>query len=244
MPSIIAAFQFLTTFPTLIKRPFTAQELGRAVGWFPLVGLALGGVLFALSTLTQKIFPIEITAVLILIAWIILTRALHLDGLMDTCDGIFGGFTRERRLEIMRDSQMGAFGVIAGILLLMLKFSALISVDVHDLGFALVVSTLVGRWALSLIIIAFPYARKKGMGSTIKENARIPQLTLATIITLPAVWMLSAEKGLLIMAISALLTVVLVFYFMRLLKGLTGDTYGAITELVEVLVLLVFAVRF
>lgn len=243
MFSIIAAFQFLTTFPTLIKRPFTAQELGRAVGWFPLVGLALGGVLFALSTLAQKIFSIEITAALILIAWIMLTRALHLDGLMDTCDGIFGGFSRERRLEIMRDSQMGAFGVIAGILLLMLKFSALTSVDARDLGLALVISTSVGRWVLSLIIIAFPYARKEGMGSTIKENARIPQLLLATLTTLATVWMLSAEKGLLIMGISALLTMGLALYFMRLLKGLTGDNYGAITELVEVLVLLVFAIN-
>jgi adenosylcobinamide-GDP ribazoletransferase len=240
---LIAAFQFLTIIPTLIKRPFTSQEMGRAVGWFPLVGLALGGVLFALSTLTQKIFSNEITAVLIIITWVMLTRAFHLDGLMDTADGIFGGFSRERRLEIMQDSRVGAFGVVVGILILLLKYATLISVNTRDLGLALVISTTLGRWALPLVIVAFPYARKKGLGYAMKENAGISQIILATIIAASAVWMLSGAKGLLVMGIVGLIAIGLSFYFMRHLKGLTGDNYGAITELVEALVLLVFAIQ-
>ena len=110
MTSIIAAFQFLTIFPTLIKRMFTAQEMGRAVGWFPLVGLVLGFALYGINRAAGLIFPAIISAALTLFAWIILTRAFHLDGFMDTCDGLFGGYTPERRLEIMKDSRVGAFG--------------------------------------------------------------------------------------------------------------------------------------
>ena len=243
MVAIITAFQFLSIFPTLIKRPLTAQEMGRAVGWFPLVGIVLGGLLYVLNISAQHFFSVEIASTLTLTAWVILTRAFHLDGLMDTCDGLFGGFTTEKRLEIMRDSRMGAFGVAAGVLLLMLKFSALIALPARDLLPALVISAVLGRWASPLVIVLFPYVREKGTGRAMKENARFPQFLIATLIALSTVWILSTQKGLFLMAISALLAIGLARYFMRLLKGLTGDNYGTITELVEVLVLLVFAIR-
>ena len=94
---------------------------------FPVVGLALGGVLYGLGSGLQLIFPTPVVAVFILAAWLLLTRALHFDGFLDTCDGLFGGFTPERRLEIMRDSRVGAFGVAGGGLLLLAKYAAIIS---------------------------------------------------------------------------------------------------------------------
>ncbi|MDO9299738.1 MAG: adenosylcobinamide-GDP ribazoletransferase, partial [Anaerolineales bacterium] len=116
MISIIAAFQFLTIFPALIKRMFTPQEMARAVGWFPLMGVVLEALLFGMNHVARLVFPETISAALTLIAWVLLTRAFHLDGFMDTCDGLFGGFTPERRLEIMKDSRVGAFGVAGGAL--------------------------------------------------------------------------------------------------------------------------------
>src|SRR3989304_6865379 len=127
MISIITAFQFLTIFPTIIRRTFTSQEMGRAVAWFPLVGLVLGAVLYGVHSLMQIIFPANVSAALTLFAWIIFTRAFHLDGFMDTCDGLFGGFTPERRMEIMKDSRMGAFGVAGGTLIILTQYAALAS---------------------------------------------------------------------------------------------------------------------
>ena len=99
MVSIIAAFQFLTIFPALIKRAFTANEMGRSVGWFPLVGLVLGLLLYAVNHVAREIFPGTVPSALTLLACVAFTRAFHLDGFMDACDGLFGGFTPERRLE-------------------------------------------------------------------------------------------------------------------------------------------------
>src|SRR5688500_20333770 len=118
MTSIIAAFQFLTISPTLIKRMFTSQEMGRAVGWFPLVGIVLGLLLNGINNAAQLIFPVSVSAALTLFAWVTFTRAFHLDGFMDTCDGLFGGFTAERRLDIMKDSRIGAYGCAGGGLVL------------------------------------------------------------------------------------------------------------------------------
>ncbi|MBT3190555.1 MAG: adenosylcobinamide-GDP ribazoletransferase [Anaerolineae bacterium] len=243
MISLIAAFQFLTIIPTIIKRPFTSQEMGRAVGWFPMVGLALGGILYVVNALAQKTFSIEITAALTIMAWVFFTRAFHLDGLMDTCDGLFGGFTTERRLEIMRDSRMGAFGVASGILVLLLKYTALISVPAHDLMPALVMATVIGRWTSPLVIVAFPYAREKGMGSAMKENARFPQLILATTIAALIAWFLAQTFGILLMLLSAFFAFLISLYIIRLLSGLTGDNYGTLTEITETLILLAFAVE-
>ncbi len=241
MTSIIAAFQFLTIIPTIIRRPFTSEEMGRSVGWFPLVGLALGALLYGINSAAQLIFPATVAAALTLLAWVFFTRAFHLDGLMDTCDGLYGGFTIERRLEIMRDSRMGAFGVAGGVLILLVKYTALASS--LNPGLALVMATLFGRWTSPLVIVAFPYAREKGVGYDMKKNARLPQLLLATAITVTAAFLLANTQGLLLMLITALAAIGISLYIMRLLPGLTGDNYGTITELTETLTLLAFAAQ-
>ncbi len=242
MTSLIIAFQFLTIIPTLIRRPFTPEEMGRSVGWFPLVGLALGVLLFGIHYAAILIFPATIAAALVLFAWVFLTRAFHLDGLMDTCDGLYGGFTPERRLDIMKDSRMGAFGVAAGFIILLIKYTALASS--LNPGLALVMSTVLGRWTSPLVIVAFPYARQKGTGYDMKKNARLPQLLLATAITVIVAWLLNSTQGFLLILITALAALGIARYIMHLLPGLTGDNYGTITELTETLVLLAFAAKF
>jgi adenosylcobinamide-GDP ribazoletransferase len=237
MVSLLTAFQFLTTFPAIIRRAFTAGELGRAVGFFPLVGLALGGVLYGLGTGLGLIFPAQVVAILILAAWLLLTRALHFDGFLDTCDGLFGGFTPERRLEIMRDSRVGAFGVAGGGLLLLAKYAAILSLP-HLTG--LLLAPVTGRWVLSLAIFAFPYARDKGMGRDMKNNVRWPQVILATGVTLLTVWLFAGWKGLLAFVMAGVVLWLGASFILRRIPGLTGDSYGALCELVELVVLIVF----
>lgn len=241
MTSLIIAFQFLTIIPPVIRRAFSSQEMGRAVGWFPLVGLALGGILYALDLALRAIFPLPVTAALLLAASLLLTRALHFDGFLDICDGLFGGFTPERRLEIMRDSRVGAFGVAGGGLLLLIKYTALISLTDRT---GLWLAPLLGRWALAMGIYFFPYAREKGLGRDMKDNLRPMQILLATAITLISVWLLAAWTGLLAFVLAALtLWLGATFILRRVPAGLTGDAYGALNEMVELVILVLFTTQ-
>lgn len=241
MTSMIAAFQFLTIFPSIIRRMFTPQEMARAVGWFPLVGVALGALLCGVNYFAQMTFPASISAALTLIAWVLLTRAFHLDGFMDTCDGLFGGFTPERRLEIMKDSRVGAFGVAGGALALLLKYTALAS-SLNVLP-ALVTSAVLARWGMTLAIFAFPYAREKGLGREMKDNVGWTQIILATCIALIVVLLAGVQMGLIAFALAGLTLWLGARYILRLIPGLTGDGYGALCEGIELVVLLFFAAR-
>lgn len=241
MISLIAAFQFLTIFPAIIKRMFTSQEMGRAVGWYPLVGAVMGALLYGVNHLLQLIFPASISAALTLIAWVMLTRAFHLDGFMDTCDGLFGGFTPERRLEIMKDSRMGAFGVAGGALVLLTKYTALASSTA--LLPALIISATLSRWGMSLAIFAFPYAREHGLGRDVKDNVRWSQIILATCIALIVVWLAAAQMGLIALALASLTLWLGARYILRLIPSLTGDSYGALCEGIELVVLLLFTMQ-
>lgn len=240
MTSIIAAFQFLTIFPTIINRMFTSQEMGRAVAWFPLVGIALGFLLYGVNYLAQIFFPISVSAAITLFAWIIFTRAFHLDGFMDTCDGLFGGFTPERRLEIMKDSRMGAFGTIGGILVLLTKYTALHSSV--NLFAALILATTLGRFASPIAIYFFPYVRENGLGFEMKQQVTLKEIVIASLITGITCLFISSPLSFLLMLASVLISVLLSWYVMRLISGLTGDIYGTITTVVEMFVLIIFTI--
>jgi adenosylcobinamide-GDP ribazoletransferase len=241
MVPIIAAFQFLTIFPTIIRRMFTSQEMGRAVAWFPLVGIVLGLLLYSVNCSARIIFPDSVSAALTLFAWVIFTRAFHLDGFMDTCDGLFGSFTPERRMEIMKDSRMGAFGVVGGVLVLLTQYSAIASSV--NLFSAFLLATTLGRWASSLVIYSFPYAREDGLGIEMKRNVGIKEVLIATLITGIISWFIYGWLGFILMLGAAVIAFLIALYTMRLLPGLTGDIYGTVTTVVEMLALLFFTVN-
>jgi adenosylcobinamide-GDP ribazoletransferase len=238
---LIAALQFLTIAPPMIRRSFTPQEMGRAVGFFPLVGLMLGGLLFGLDELLRLLWPSDTSAALVVLAWVLLTGALHMDGFLDTCDGLFGGHTPEDRLRIMKDTRVGAFAVVGGVFLLLIKYLALASVQ-DRLGAFLLALTL-GRWGMVLAIVLFPYARPEGLGRAMKDHAGWREIALATLTAGAACWLAAQELGLLALLTAGIATWLAARFALTRLPGLTGDVYGAICEIVEVLVLLLFAAR-
>jgi adenosylcobinamide-GDP ribazoletransferase len=241
LAAFLAAVQFLLISPAFVRRPFTAKELGSAVGFYPLVGLILGGLLVGLDWLAGWLFPPLLRAAIVLTGWVLLTGALHLDGFLDACDGLLGGFTPERRLEIMRDERVGAYALSGGILLLLIQLSAISALDESRL-FALVLAPVLGRWGIALALIAFPYVRTSGLGREIKDNARTPQAVLATIFAL--VVLLVAARfynpwSILAVFIVVLITWLAVMRFtLKRIPGLTGDIYGATNFLIETTVLL------
>jgi adenosylcobinamide-GDP ribazoletransferase len=235
----LAALQFLTVVPPIVRRPFTPVEMGRAVGYFPLVGALLGGVLVGLNWSLAHIFPQAVSVVLLLTAWVAGTGALHLDGFLDTCDGLFGGHTPESRLDIMHDERVGAFGMAGGVLLLLLKIAAMAVAPRRAM--ALLLAPILGRWGMTLAVTIFPYARPEGLGRAMKDHAGWGQIVVATASALAVAWLAGGWPGVAAMALAGVVTWATARLALARLPGLTGDVYGTICETVEVVVLLLFA---
>lgn len=235
---LIVALGFLTTLP-VPRRAATATGLARSLAFFPIVGALLGGLLVALDLLLLPLLPAGLRAAVLLVALIALTRGLHLDGLMDTCDGVFGGFTPERRLAIMRDSRAGAFGVLAAVGCLLLRFAGWSALGWPGQIAALMLPPILGRWALVYATVAFPYGREEGLGRAFKEAAGWRELLIATpsaaLLALACWW----PWGVALLLFALTVAFAVAHFLLRRLPGLTGDCYGAINEVVEVTALLV-----
>ncbi|HEU0004324.1 MAG TPA: adenosylcobinamide-GDP ribazoletransferase, partial [Ktedonobacteraceae bacterium] len=166
----VAALRFLSVLPVpgsalLFDKDETAPRLIIGCEYFPVVGLLLALLLWLLVLLFSRLIPQIALAALLLVALAMLTGGLHLDGLMDTCDGLFGGRTRERKLEIMRDSRVGSFGVLGALCVLLLKFALLASIPVPSLPTALLLILPVARWSMVLALYVFPPACPTGLGA-------------------------------------------------------------------------------
>jgi len=234
-----AALQFLTILPPLVRRPFTARELGQAVGYFPLVGLALGAILVGTERAALSLWPAGVATVVVLTAWVVLTGAMHLDGFLDTCDGLLGGRTPEERMRILRDERVGAYAVAGSVLLLLGKFQALAAIG--DRTEAVLVAPTLARAAMAWAIVFFPYARPQGLGRDMKDAAGWRQAALAATMVVVVAGALASKPALIALALAPLITLGVARFTLRRLPGLTGDVYGTIGELVELAILLTFA---
>jgi len=185
-----------------------------------------------------SLFLTPLVPQLILAALVILTGGLHLDGLMDTCDGLFGGSTRERKLEIMHDSRIGSFGVLAGVCILLLKFAVFASLKAHALPLALLIALPSARWAMVVALRVFPGARPTGLGAVYHQAITTRRLLITGIISLVIVLITGQLIGLIVWIAVTLISMLLGYWITQSLGGLTGDTYGAIEELTESIALL------
>jgi adenosylcobinamide-GDP ribazoletransferase len=241
--AFLAAVQFLLVSPAFVRRAFTPRELGQAAGFYPIVGLLLGALLALANLLLGHLFPVQVQSALVLTLWIGLTGALHFDGFLDACDGLFGGSTAEHRMEIMRDERTGAYAVAGGVLLLLTLFSSL-SVLADRSWAALLLAPALGRWGMTMTLVAFPYARPAGLGRDVKDHARTPQAVMATATTLAAAfalaWFLHSVSPMMALLSAGLILWISARFILRRIPGMTGDTYGAINMLIEVGVLLTF----
>ena len=239
--SFLAALQFLTSIPLPWRREVSPEALGRSTAYFPVVGLIIGLILAVLNWLLGYILPPPVVNALLIVALVIITGALHLDGLADTCDSIAGHKPVEERWRVMRDSHTGAFGVIGVALLLLVKYVTLNSLPQTFMMATLVFMPVVSRWAMVYAIFAYPYARPSGLGTAFKQATRWPQLLAATFITLAvaaALFSFFSIMGFLLIIGIWVITVIFSIYLKRKFAGLTGDTYGAINEVAEVMALI------
>jgi adenosylcobinamide-GDP ribazoletransferase len=230
-----SALQFLTIFPTPLRHKVTDKTSGQSLTYFPLVGLILGAILLGLHYGLILVLPSSVVNAILIIALVILTGAHHLDGFIDTCDGVIAGKSKKERLAIMSDSKAGTFAIVGAILLLLLKYVSLSAAPILP---ALLLMPTLSRWAMVSTIFTFPYAKRYGMGLAFKRGASWQRLTIATITSLIVAVALLKLWGLALIAALWLITFGIASYFRSRLGGLTGDNYGAINELAEVLVLI------
>ncbi len=242
MTYLLRAISFLTIIPLSSSKDegeTDPEALSPAVGFFPLVGLLLGGVLLLFNWVLLPLLPSSALDALILILLVFLTGGLHLDGLADTVDGLSGGYTPEDRLRIMRDSRLGALGGAAVVLVLLAKYAALRGLSPPMRGWGLLLFPALGRWSMSLLCWRSTYARAEGgTGRAFTEGVRAKDFLLATLLCLPLSLVGLGLRAILIFAALAAGALLFESYTRRRLGGSTGDTYGAANEGGEVLALL------
>jgi len=208
------------------------------MAWFPLVGLIIGAILAGLDFLLAPVLPDLPATALVLVAWVALTGGLHLDGFVDCCDGLLVAKPAEQRLEIMKDSRVGAFGVIGVVCLLLVKFSALATLAPGDrLGWLLVVPTL-SRWTMVWAAWRYPLARRDGFAAWFRAGLSWPHVLVAGSTALAVALLIGRLAGLGSFAAIWLFTILFAIWVQRRIPGLTGDVYGALNELAEVVGLL------
>jgi adenosylcobinamide-GDP ribazoletransferase len=236
--NFLTALRFLTIIPLPGRREVSPEEVGRSIVYFPLVGLIIGLILVGLSWLLMLFLPPALGAVLLVAALAAINGAFHLDGFVDTCDGVAGGKTVEERWRVMKDSRAGSFGIIGVCLLLLVKYVSLINVPDSWLAETLVLMPVVSRWAMVYAVFAYPYAKPSGLGKAFKQGARWWRFLIATVMTLVVVFILGRLTGFIIMFGVWVVVVAMAAYLKGRFGGLTGDTYGAINEVAEVCLLI------
>lgn len=236
------ALRFLSIVPIPGKSEATERQLGRATAWYPVVGVLLGALLYGCAYLFTRLWSPLSTACLCLAVWTLFTRGLHLDGLADTFDGLGAGARRDKRLAIMKDSHIGVFGVVVLCIVLLAKFAFLTElVGVFRIREIILVPTL-GRWSMLLVIFSFPSAVPSGLGYRIKQHCHWPQLIFGTVVTGACAWIFLGPLGLAVLATVAVISAAMGLLFLRKIGGCTGDSYGAVCEISEVVALAVLAV--
>lgn len=240
MTPLWIALQFLTRLPVRLAGMPTPQQMGRSLLFYPVVGVVIGGFLIVAAHLLDGA-PVPLQAALLLTFWVGLTGALHLDGLADSADAWMGGFgDRERTLAIMKDPRSGPIAVVVLVLLLLLKFAALLALLEQGDHLVLLLAPVLGRGALLALFLCTPYVRPGGLGDALKTHLPRSSATVALAVTtmlcllLGGFWVMLAVAG--------------VFLWLRRmmlqrLGGTTGDTAGALLEVIECAVLIAAALQ-
>lgn len=239
---LLVAVQFMTRLPvpkTWLPETYDERLMGQSVLAYPVVGLLIGLILWGTASLLSGL-PLLILSALLLSVWVLITGALHLDGLADCADAWVGSHgDRERMLAIMKDSFIGPVGVAVLVSVLLVKFSALASVT--NLIFALLVTPVISRAFVILLFLTTPYVREKGLGQ--QQSQSIPRGQAYTALSLLAIGFIFLLGGSSIIVLSSVIVafVFLRWFFVRNIGGMTGDTAGAMVEILEAVLLVVFA---
>ncbi|MBE0446600.1 MAG: adenosylcobinamide-GDP ribazoletransferase [Actinobacteria bacterium] len=237
------ALSFLTIIPAGISQELDARAFGKSIKYFPVVGLIIGLVLIGLNAIIPAQLPGLAADMVLVIAVVIMTRSLHLDGLADTFDGLIGGRDKDHMLAIMKDSRVGSFGVVAIVAVIGLKLLLLSSVSAELKLGALISFPVLGRWSACYAMVTQSYAGSNGgIGASFMEEIGWRELLWSSVIALAITVLILKSFAILIVSIAWVFTILYTKVVNSKIGGMTGDTLGALIELTEVVVLFIVAV--
>ncbi|MFC1467501.1 adenosylcobinamide-GDP ribazoletransferase [Verrucomicrobiota bacterium] len=232
--SFISAMRTLTAIPVPGE---DCEPFENSLYAFPVVGAVLGALLCAAAFLLHGPLPASVAAAMLLTAQTLLTRGFHLDGIADAADGFGGGYTRERALAIMKDSQIGAFGALALILTLLLKFTLFTALLNEKAMGGIFAAMVISRTAQVFQCVAWPYARPNGTAAATVQNATQHHL-MVTLLICAGLLFLTGLKFLLLLPFGLVAAWLWGLYCRKRVGGITGDLLGATSELVEITILI------
>jgi adenosylcobinamide-GDP ribazoletransferase len=230
------ALQFLTRIPAGVT-DYRIEHLRQSVYWYAAVGSVIGLILWAAQTLFLQIFSWDadlIVSVLLLLVWVALTGALHLDGLADTADAWLGGQgDREKALRIMKDPQSGPAGVVAIALVLLVKFATILYLQQHQQFAYLLVVPVAARAMVPLLFFTTPYLRSEGLGSPFSDGLEFIKIIPGLAFAIALGFLGNGSWWLVAMLIAGSVFWIFRAWMMARLGGTTGDTAGAMVEILE-----------
>jgi adenosylcobinamide-GDP ribazoletransferase len=245
MSRFIISLQFLTIIPFSKNTNVNEEDLGKSMLYFPLAGLFIGICLVGVNLSLSLLLPKSVVDGLIITFLVVMTGSMHLDALADTIDGIASGKERKEKLRIMKDPTVGAMGVVAIILVLMLKYLALTAIPDMLKNQALLVMPVMGRWAQVIVSYFSSYAGlKRGLGVPFTTHVSLFILVAASIMAVLIAFCLFLVKGAVIAGSILLFSFFYSLFFKRLLGGVTGDVLGAGNEIIEAAVLIMILINF
>ena len=230
MKSFILALSFFTRIPFIIVE-FDEVVFAKSVKWAPVVGLLIGSFLYLISLVLQDLDSMVVN-IIIIMAYILITGGLHLDGLSDTADGIFSGRDKDKILEIMRDSRVGTFGVLS---LGLWLASILIILGVVPRE-AIIIFPVVGKSAPIVSAYFSKYIRTEGLGKIFASNCKALEFSFALIISC-ATSLILGWQGLLSNLIALFIVYLTTRHLKKIIGGITGDTMGFVCEVSQVIFL-------
>ncbi|MFW6007003.1 MAG: adenosylcobinamide-GDP ribazoletransferase [Bacillota bacterium] len=239
------ALTFLTRLPLPVKVKYNDKITGKSMLFYPLVGIIIGCIIALIDRYILVFFPAGVKNVLVVIGFIYISGGLHLDGFIDTMDGIFSGRKTSRILEIMHDSQVGAFGVIALILLILLKLHILINLSGIYRIPLLIFMPACSRYLMVFTMKYFPLAESSKLGKDFKKSLSWKEITGGLSWLILLIFLLKIYTGfspvlfIIIFILSFLVTILFGYYIKSRIQGITGDVVGAVNEIVEVFVIMV-----
>jgi adenosylcobinamide-GDP ribazoletransferase len=242
----ITALQFLTVFTFRKDHDTDENDLARSMTMFPFVGLFIGLLLAWADRVLLLVFPDTIVNIILLLLSVLMTRALHLDGLADSMDGMMGGRDPESRLAIMRDSRIGTAGVLGIVFVLLAKYACLNSLFDDYKTAALLTATAFSRWSQMLMMYEANYGRENGMGKAFVGHVRLNGLIAASVISLGiSAYVIVGDTRTAVLAVViplliAAFTMLWRWFVVRRIGGVTGDAVGAASEMNEAMTLLLF----
>jgi len=233
MNSFITALQLLTIFPVKTSGGNAGKDFSRSLAYFPLAGFVIGFSCAVLNFIAGRFLPDAVWSILLVIFMAIMTGGIHLDGLADSFDGFASSQASDKILDIMKDSRIGTMGVIALFADLAVKSALIFSFPPHLRGLSLILACTVSRWSMVLPMTFFRYARTEGKARIFLENASVSNMVISTLITLLIALFFCKWKGLYLLGAAGAVSYITATYVNSRIQGITGDTLGAINELVE-----------